>query len=432
MILSVFPPCFNGENTGGIRELSAFSFLSALSACENRIDFSLPSKIIKNLPPMQKIYFPHKAVKQFLIKHPETNHLYSKMVFIRALIDQLRGDKIRKRHAYEELWKAQDYSLYCETRDETSRISIRKAAYQALLEAEKITRCHNSNFTPSLMAFDFNFDGINEYLFHGDDINCFISETGAGVFELDYIPSPWNYCVMAGTKGRRCMFRDMIAPPDFSPKRMKDEDYAGLRLCGGMRYDMTALDRQRCRVSFKLPAYAGAPARGGSDAAGGCFSGIEIEKTYNLKKKEFSIAYRITNKSGKEQNFIFMPELNMSFSDDSESSLRICSYSEYRSFSEHSGKTAVPPPEGGGKDINVSDAAAIDFQDIYNEVIINLSADTAFDAWIFSERRSGAADASASETPPDCYESSRVIIRKHFHLALDASANINFCLSFHH
>jgi hypothetical protein len=430
MITSIFPPCFNGENPGEITETSAFSFLSELSACENRIDFALPSKMIKSLPPLQKIYFPHKAVKQILIKHPETNNLYAKMVFIRSLIDQLRGDKIRKRHAYEELWKAQDYNLYCGGEEKTSGVSIRKAAYQALLEAEKITRCHNSNFTPSLMAFDFNFDGINEYLFHGDDINCFISETGAGIFELDYIPSPWNYGVMAGMNGKRCMFRDTIAPADFPPERIISGDDAGLRICGGERYGMTAIDRQRCKVSFKLPA--------GPEASDSGFSGVEIEKTYSLRKNEFNVAYSLTNKSGKYQSFTFMTELNMSFSNDDESNLRIYSYAEYRSFQEYSGKTSAPAFKYGasslnaGKGINVSDTAAIDFQDIHNEVIINLSADTSFNALIFSERGKVVSEAGGPETPADFYESSRIVISKNFHLAPDAAVNIKFCLSFYH
>jgi hypothetical protein len=418
-IVSVFPSCFSGDNSDRTAENQAFLFLSELSECENKINFSLPSRLIKNVSFPQKIYFPCKAMKQFLIKYPETGYLYSKMIFVRMLIDQLRGDRIRKRHAYEELWKAQDSCLYCGERCGINRTAVRKAAYQALLEAEKMTRCHNNNFTQSLVVFDFNFDGVNEYLFHGDDINCFISVTGAGIFELDYLPCPWNYGVMAGVNGGRYLFRDTIASPDITPARIKNEDYSGARLCGDECYDMTAIDRQRCRISFKLPAVTDC----------GNFPGIEIEKTYNLKKNEISVAYRMVNTGETEQDFIFMPELNMAFPDDDENNLRVYSYDEYRSFSEHSEKRTAQLLRTGGNDLNILESAAVDFQDINNEVIINLSADTIFDTWIFSETMCGGQDTPHEK---NSYESTRIVIRKYMTLPPGAEANIKFRLSFYH
>jgi hypothetical protein len=417
-IVSIFPSFFSCDSDGTTED-SALSFLSELSDRESKINFSLPSRLIKNVSFLRKIYFPYRATKQFLIKYPETGHLYSKMVFVRALIDQLRGDKIRKRHAYEELWKAQDSCLYCGESCGINRTAVRKAAYQALLEAEKMTRRHNNGFAQSLGVFDFNFDGVNEYLFHGEDINCFISATGAGIFELDYLPCPWNYGVMAGVNGGRYLFRDTVAPPALTPARIRNEDYSGARLCGDERYNMTAIDRQHCRVSFKMPALTG----------GGNFSGIEIEKTYNFKKNEVNAAYRIANAGETEQDFIFMPELNMAFPGDDENSLRIYSYNEYRSFSEHSEKKTALPLGTGAKDLNVLDAAAVDFQDTNNEVIINLSADTVFDAWIFSETTAGGQDAPYEKNG---YESTRIVIRKHLTLPPGAGTDIKFRLSFYH
>ncbi|MDR0663485.1 MAG: DUF1926 domain-containing protein [Spirochaetaceae bacterium] len=415
-IISVFPPCFNNGDADQITETSAFDFLSELSDYEDRIDFSLPSRFIKNLTYLQKIYFPQKAAKQFLIEYPETNHLYAKMVFVRALIDQIRGDKIRKRRAYEELWKAQGCDLYREERQgAVNQAIIRNAAYQALLEAENITRDHNG-FIQSLMAFDFDFDGVNEYVFQSAEVNCFICATGANIFELDYLSRPWNYGSVSSINGRRYSFRDMIAPPDFSPLDIVNKNYSRVRLCGDEHYEVTAMDRQRCRVSFKLPAGAGAH-----------FSEIEIEKTFNLNKNELYVTYGITNRDSGTADFTFMPELNLAFSRDSENGLRIFSYGEYNSFSDHSEKQSVKAVDGEDA-LFVSDASAIDFQDIDNEVIINLSASFPFDAWIFSE--SGAAGL----IPPASarYQSSRVMVRKLVSLEAGASYTIKFTLGFHH
>jgi hypothetical protein len=411
-IITVFPPCLNGQKSEESTERAIFSFLTELSAYENEIDFTIPSKLIKSISPLKKIYFPQKALKQFLIEYPETNYLYAKMIFVRALIDQLRGDKIGKRRAYEELWKAQDYDLFCKAR-QTAK--IRSAAYRALLEAETITRDYK-NFIPSLMAFDFDFDGVNEYLFQGEYINCFINRTGANIFELDHIPSLWNYGSAAGVDGKRYSFLDMIAPPDFSPDAAINKNYSGVRLCGNECYEMTAMDRQRCRVSFRLP--------GGAEDN---FSGIEIEKTFSFKKNEINVTYCLKNTCGEDNEFIFIPELNLVFPSDNDSKLRIYSYDEYKSFSEHSEKKSVSLLENS-KGFEVSSAAAVDFQDIPNEVIINLRAESAFAAWIFSE----SVPENAAVTPDADYLSSRVLIRKHITLAAAATYSIKFTLSFHH
>ncbi|MDR1148142.1 MAG: DUF1926 domain-containing protein [Spirochaetaceae bacterium] len=432
-IVSVFPPCFNNRNPEPLTETSAHYFLSDLSEYENKIDFSLPSKLIKNLVSRRKIYFSQKAVKKCLIEYPEKNYLYAKMTFVRALIDQLRGDKISKRSAYEELWKAQNHDLFCGApQSGINQASIRNAAYHALLDAEKITREYKA-FLSSLIVFDFNFDGVNEYLFQSEDINCFISETGASIFELDYLPRSWNYCGAASVDGKRYSFSDMIAPPGFSYKSVINKDYSGARLCGEERYEMTAIDRQRHKLSFKLPALDDSNFLNNFSNT---FSNMEIEKSYNFKNDEISVSYCITNKSNTKQEFIFIPELNISFSNDDETRLRVYSYNEYESFSNHSEKMIAPPLEGGG--LTISDAAAIDFQDMDNEVIINLSADALgadapgtdagkFNAWILSE--SSGLDAVSGI---DYYQSSRVLIHKRLCLAGGSGSILKFKLSFYH
>ncbi|MDR0409401.1 MAG: DUF1926 domain-containing protein [Spirochaetaceae bacterium] len=410
-IITIFPPCFNSVDAEHSTENSASYFLSELSAYENKINFSLPSKFIKNLPPPRKIYFPQKASKKCLLEYPETNYLYSKMTFTHALVDQLRGDKINKRAAYEELLKSQAYDLFYHTpQSGINRTAVRNAAYQALLDAEKITRGYKS-FISSLMAFDFDFDGVNEYLFQSEDVNCFIKETGAEIFELDYIPRSWNYCCATGIKGIRGLFSDMIAPEDFSYKSIMNNDYSGVRLCADERYAITAIDRQRHRLSFELPS------------SNGNFSYIGIEKKYNLKNNEISVNYRITNKSDAEQNFIFVPELNMSFFNDDEKSLRVYSYNKYEAFSSHSEKMCAFPLEDD-KGLIISGAAAVDFQDIHNEVIINLSSGgSAFDAWILSGRQHEGGDY---------YQSSRVLICKRLCLAAGSECELQLKLNFYH
>jgi hypothetical protein len=247
-------------------------------------------------------------------------------------------------------------------------------------------------------------------------VNCFISATGANIFELDYLPCPWNYGSISSVNGSRYSFRDMIAPPDFSLRDIVNKDYSRVRLCGDERYEVTTMDRQRCKVSFKLPAGSGAH-----------FSYIEIEKTFHLNKNELCVIYNITNRDSRTVNFTFMPELNLAFSSDSETCLRIYSYGEYASFLNHSEKQSLKALEGDPA-LFVSNAAALDFQDIDNEVIINLSASFPFDAWIFSEAGAEGLTSPASA----CYQSSRLMVRKPLCLEAGAAYKIKFTLGFYH
>ncbi len=131
--------------------------------------------------------------RQFLTKYPESNLLYSKMIYTHILVNQLRGDKYRKKAAREELWRGQCHSPYWHGRYDGLYLGhLRKEAYRALIEAEKITR-EKGIFIPSVIATDFDMDGEKEYLYQGHEINAYVHVRGGTLFELDYLPTSWNY-----------------------------------------------------------------------------------------------------------------------------------------------------------------------------------------------------------------------------------------------
>ncbi|MDR0377156.1 MAG: DUF1925 domain-containing protein [Spirochaetaceae bacterium] len=165
-----------------------------LSRCESFADFDTPAKLHKDRQGLTKAYFPDSFEgepaegssgedgvpridfypRQFLIAYPEANGIYAKMMFTHVLINQLRGDKSRKRSARESLWKAQGLdSFYRRPEGGIYRNTVRNAAYRALLGAEKITR-EKGVFIPSLMTLDFDLDGEDEYLFQDEYINCYV------------------------------------------------------------------------------------------------------------------------------------------------------------------------------------------------------------------------------------------------------------------
>ncbi|MDR2102680.1 MAG: DUF1925 domain-containing protein [Treponema sp.] len=385
-LITVFPQNF--YSGGDDSAESRFDvFFEELSRAQGLVEFTLPGRVIKNQDVPKKAYFPNSMEtdlpsggvslfseslpQRFLIKYPEANGIYAKMIFTHVLINQLRGDKSRKRTAREELWKAQGYDAFCPGNGGgIYQHSVRKAAYRALIEAERITR-EKGIFIPSLMPFDFDFDGHREYLFRDERVNCYVQTGGASVFELDYLPETWNYLDTfspplpsrgggePAPTGRRNAFADYLLPLDFTPADAREGLFSGSRFCGGERFEILEIDRVHGRVCFRLPPRPGVP-----------YGAVEVEKTYRLDKDILSVDYSLINRGGGEENFLFAPGIDLSFPGDGEAFLRI-----------FKGNTAV---KGPAAETILTGAAELKFQDLKNKAAITLCSDQAFDAWIFS------------------------------------------------
>jgi hypothetical protein len=398
-IVSIFPEQWSLKS-GNVRETEdgLFRLFEELSECESFADFDTPAKLYKDRQGLTKAYFPGSFEgepaeglsgedggyqidfypRQFLITHPEANGVYAKMMFTHVLINQLRGDKSRKRSARESLWKAQGLdSFYRRPEGGIYRNTIRNAAYRALLGAEKITR-EKGVFIPSLMTMDFDLDGEDEYLFQDEYINCYVKPLGAGIFELDYLPKTWNYLATleirqkGAASGRfRTGFADFLAPSSFPPEALAAGCPPGFpgRCCVLERYEVLTADKARKQACFRLPPNTALPL----DSAKSLGS-VEIEKTYHLKKDTLSVTYLLTNRSGKVLRFNFIPRLDLSFPGEGESYQRILKPGG-------EAKDALSGPEG-----TIPDTTGIEFRDLKNEVTLTLESDRNFDAFIRSVR----------------------------------------------
>jgi hypothetical protein len=377
-IVTIFPDFVSGEDDGS-RDLFYHRIFEELSQAAAYFEFITPGRVYKGLQNPDKRYFSvyrgadlqrRPMPRQSLIDYPEANGIYAKMMFTRVLINQLRGDKSRKRTAVEELWKAQGGDLFNSfpegegDRTVLYRHSVRKAAYRALLEAEKITR-EGGTFVPSLSTFDFDFDGQGEYLFQGDPVNCYISLMGASIFELDYLPRTWNYLdtlVRQGPsdkKGRRAAFVDYLAPLNVNLDQAIASGFPGARFCGEERFEAVEMDRVHGRVFFRLPARSDGP-----------FRSVEIEKIYSLKKDTLTLEYNLINRGQDPEEFNFIPALDLSFPGEGEAFLRILALKRGEK-EKTSGINEYKNVEG------------IEFQDIKNEVSLTLTANRSFDTQIF-------------------------------------------------
>jgi hypothetical protein len=430
-------------------------FFEDLSRAESlaKVEFSSPGRLFKNLTGLAKAYFPsstqerkYPAInelceepeaassaesaeagsllsRQFLINYPESNGLYSKMMFTHVLINQLRGDKSRKRTAREELWKAQGYDALCYGGGGgIYRNNLRNAAYKALLGAEKITR-DKGVFIPAVMNFDFDLDGEDEYLFQDEILNCYIKKRGASVFELDYLPKSWNYLDTLARRRelafgklpsfsgpedryRRAAFADRLTPPGFAFADALAGRFGGSRLCAMEPYDLLELDKTRGKVLFRLPPRAGE----------GPFENLELEKTYTLKQDMLTLRYRLTNRGDKPERGNFITDVDLAFPGEGPLFQRIYAPREER-------KEALAELPG-----TLPDTAAVELQDLKNEVIISLGSDRKFDAWINPIRTWCRIGGKMT----DQYQSTCVSLVKKITLNPRETLETEFCLRMQH
>jgi hypothetical protein len=399
-IICIFPDKLNA-GSGGSADLAWGVFFEELSNCENFVETVNPARLLKSLKGMQKLCIPDSArgadsvpPRRLIIVNPEAGGIYSKMNFTNVLISQLRGDKSRKLSAHEELWKAQSGDLFCSAGHKLCNHLIRNAAYSALLRAEQVTR-DKGKFTPSLVPFDFNLDGVEEWLFQDAKINCYVQSVGGGIFELDYQPKAWNYL---DTCGGRLAFADRLLPKETAVFTVDNRGVKGARLCFNERYELVEPDKVRRKLSLLLPK-----------ADAGPLKNIEIEKSYQVKKDSIHVSYTITNRGETHAAFIFAPQIDLALPGEGESFVRFytCKPGAEAPVSRHA-----------------READCLKIHDIKNEVQITLSCSKPFDGQIDPVR--------VNDNGEEFYQA--YCVMPFFHLTLEAlnSWESEFVLKFSH
>ncbi|MBQ0002635.1 MAG: DUF1926 domain-containing protein [Treponema sp.] len=132
-------------------------------------------------------------IYDFMQTYKRSQALYNRMTFVSYLINQCKGDKMRKKTARENLWAAQTGDAYvCKSSGILVNSQERQNAYRKLTEAEKLVR-ECEEFHESVIPYDYNCDGFNEYLCRMEKFNACINPRGGCIFELDLIKKSGNY-----------------------------------------------------------------------------------------------------------------------------------------------------------------------------------------------------------------------------------------------
>ncbi len=404
-----------GENFGLYNETKQLcykekwieTFLSLLQENHDAIEVINPTTYSKSLVPNAKGYFPctscedmyiwlnpksHDSKKKeknscnnngvvfrrFLKRYSESNFLYSKMMFTSLLVGQIRGDKYKKKAGREELWKAQSNYPFWHGRHAGIYVNkLRKAAYTALIEAEKITQ-EKGVFIPSIIKTDFDFDGQDEYLYQGNDINAYVHTSGGVLFEMDFLPASWNYLdtmrrykepyhnKMTKNAGydsyMRNTFIDHFFKAEDSINDFCSSSYTELGSFIGSTFEVENVNRDHNELSLKNDGFV---------RVDGSKIPVVIKKKYIFKKQSVDLFLTVKNDGNAEAPFLYGSELNISMLSNGIESERLF-------IIDSNNRKEI------GNDIaEVKNAEELELEDRYNEVVVSVSAATGFSLWSF-------------------------------------------------
>ncbi|MFW5743295.1 MAG: alpha-amylase/4-alpha-glucanotransferase domain-containing protein [Spirochaetota bacterium] len=357
--------------------------------------------------------------RQFLTRYAESNLMYAKMQYTHVLVNQIRGDKYRKQAAREELWRGQCHAAYWHgNHGGIYSNRLRKNVYRSLIEAEKKTR-ERGIFIPSVVTVDFDMDGVDEYLYQGQDLNAYVHTEGGVLFELDYLPISWNYL---DTLARR---RESYHTPDVEalgydshPRKSFVDHFFDAEATVDDFYRAAALERGGFvdtmyeRADGKRDTHVVALSASATVRAHDVDHVVEMTKRFRFGRGTLEVDYTIENASARRLKTIFAPELNFAFLSQDADSLRLF---------VSAGK--AKPREIGPQTQCIPAARTLRLEDLVNGTTLSLSLSSEGEVW-----------TAPVETISNCpegletrYQSTSVVPR--FPIDLDAGASYSTKLS---
>jgi len=133
------------------------------------------------------------TIYDYMHTYPNSQYLYNRIMYISMLVNQYKNDKMRKKAAREKLWEAQAGTAILFTTNTPYENSLhRQKTYKNLMEAEKILR-KDGKFKQCVTRFDYDNDGLDEYICRMEHYFSYISLISGAVRELDLIKNTGNY-----------------------------------------------------------------------------------------------------------------------------------------------------------------------------------------------------------------------------------------------
>lgn len=257
--------------------------------------------------------------KQFIARYKDSSLLYSKMLYINLLVNQIKGDRSRKKTAREELWRAQSHHVYWHGNHlGIYDKDLRERSYRFLIEAELSTR-EKGIFKSGINNFDIDLDGKKEALYQGENYNAYISSKGGTLFEFDCLKRKRNLIstVMRreeayhSDKSEDAVY-DTYIKKMFHDHFLDNNETVDSFAKGGITEQGSFLECNYEYMDFNRESnYVTLQAKGEVRSLGVEYS-VGIEKKYLFNKNAVILTYSIENLEDTTLETVFAPEFNLS------------------------------------------------------------------------------------------------------------------------
>ncbi|MCR5725483.1 MAG: DUF1926 domain-containing protein [Treponema sp.] len=263
------------------------------------------------------------TIQDFLSIYPRNKALYNRVLYIATLIAQTHGDKVRRQAAREKLWEAQNgASLICNPDGVFASNLLRQNAYRSLTEAEKLLRecagLKTTDFKESVLSYDYDGDGYNEYLCRMQQFTACISRRSGSVTEFDVMHNTGNYAdnlkriaqfdsVSDGYE--RGLFVDHLFTQE-EYEEYKKKQPSGNGVFSAVLYKEAGFESSRHEVKLRASAE---------------FSSlrlpVSLRKNYTANSNGFTLQYILKNEGPLPLKGVFVVESNFAQTDFSDAEL---------------------------------------------------------------------------------------------------------------
>ncbi len=247
------------------------------------------------------------TIYDYLNLYKQDKCLYDRMMYLSLMITQSHGgDKLRKNAAKEKLWESQcGYNFLISSTGLPSCTEQRQKAYRLLNETDRLIRDSNK-FKESVTSYDYDGDGLAEYVCRINNLHIVISKTGGTIKEFDLINGS-NY---AASLSRYAKFdalsdnfnRGIFVEHIYDESQMHDYvdfSVAPKEVFAGILFDEKRFSPQRKEIILE---------------ARGTFSSLEVPvslvKKYSFSDGCVSVQYILKNESPLPVKGMFVVEAN--------------------------------------------------------------------------------------------------------------------------
>lgn len=340
----------------------------------NGAQFYLPTLYFKKLPATTHtfplIYLPTSTGKildsnesfyrNAILKRREARWLYARVMHSLLMARQIKNDKSRKKNASQSIAKVQNHQFYWHSYfGGLSHPGLREFAYSELLASDQLARDAKA-VTYGLVHTDFDFDGLQENIYHSPLYMVMNHQKGGVMFEFSIFSVKKNlfniYHQGEDLDETRRGFHDLFLPIDTTYTQWIDE-LVDRGIFENSYYDLRKSKNDPASLLYvcELPIQE---------------TLLEIRKHYFYKNTEFQVQYQLLNNALGIIEKIFSVELNLSSSKGYEYYFNKEKLEHATEIEHVDTLTVIERDSGGGFEMQLSQNASIWIKKIFNSVIM--------------------------------------------------------------